>query len=574
VLHPLKARSFVDRLTALFPQSAVVLTLGLLLLPITFGILGTLLPAFGYLPALGGLELGLQPFRALLETPGLATAALLSLITGLAATAISLCVTLVFIAGFAGTPALSRIQHFLSPLLAVPHAAAAFGLSFLIAPSGFLIRLIAPLFGIERPPDVLIPHDPWGLTMIAGLVIKETPFLFLVTLAALPQVDLAGARRLGSSFGYGRIAGFVYLLWPALYRQIRFAVYAVIAYSSSVVDVAVILGPNLPGTLATRLVQWMNDPDLSMRFLASAGAVLQLAVTLAALILWFCLEKLGAALMRFFRDRGHRFGGDRLLCLSSIVAVALIAASVFAGLAILAIWSLAGLWQFPDLLPRDFTLRSWMVALPRVLDPLVTTLVIGLASTLIAVFLTIGCLEREIQTGRNGGDRSLMLLYLPLMVPQIAFVFGLQLLFIGSGSQYRLAALILVHLVFVLPYVFLSLADPWRAMDRRYEVIAAALGRSRLSVLISVRLPMLIRPILTALAVGFAVSVGQYLPTLLIGEGRLSTITTEAVALASGNNRRVIGVYALLQTILPFLAFALAALLPAVLHRNRRDMRV
>ena len=573
-MRPANSSSLADRSAALLSRSAVFLTLGLLLLPITFGILGTVLPAFGYLPAIGGLELSLDPFRALFATPGLFSAALLSLATGLAATALSLVIVLVFIAAFAGTSVLSRIQHLLSPLLAVPHAAAAFGLAFLLAPSGFLIRLVAPAFGIDRPPDVLIPHDPWGLAMIAGLVIKETPFLFLVLLAALPQVDLHAARRLAASFGYGRIAGFVYLLWPALYRQIRFAVYAVIAYSSSVVDVAVILGPNLPGTLATRLVQWMNDPDLSVRFLASAGAVLQLAVTLAALLIWFGLERSGSALRRLFCERGHRLVRDRLVRLLSVVAVGIIAASVFAGLVILAVWSFAGLWQFPDLLPQDFTLRSWMSAMPRIIDPLVTTLVIGVASTLIAVALCIGCLEREIQTGRNGGDRSLLFLYLPLMVPQIAFVFGLQLLFIGSGSQYRLMALILVHLVFVLPYVFLSLADPWRAMDRRYEIIATALGRSRISVLMSIRLPMLIRPILTALAVGFAVSVGQYLPTLLIGEGRLSTITTEAVALASGNNRRVIGVYALLQTILPFVAFALAALLPAVLHRNRLEMRV
>lgn len=560
--------------TFLLARSAVVITLGLLLLPVTFGLLGTLLPAFGYLPALGGQEISLDPFRALFATPGLLSAALLSLVTGLVATVLSLGMTMVFVAAFAGTPILSRLQHLISPLLAVPHAAAAFGLAFLIAPSGYLIRLVAPVFGIERPPDILIPHDPDGLAMIAGLTIKETPFLFLVTLAALPQVELAAARRLGASFGYGRIAGFVYLLWPALYRQIRFAVYAVIAYSSSVVDVAVILGPNLPGTLATRLVQWMNDPDLSARFLASAGAVLQLAVTLAALLLWLALERSCAMLRRFLADGGHRFGRDRALRFASLLLVGMIGVSVFAGLALLAVWSLSGLWQFPDLLPHSFTLRSWMAALPRIADPLITTLTTGLASTLIAVLLTIGCLERESQTGRHGGDKSLLLLYLPLIVPQIAFVFGLQILFVGSGSDQRLAALVLVHLVFVLPYVFLSFADPWRALDKRYEIIATALGRSRLSVLLAIRLPMLIRPILTAVAVGFAVSVGQYLPTLLIGEGRLSTITTEAVALASGNNRRVIGVYALLQTLLPFLAFAFAALLPALLHRNRRDMRV
>ena len=551
-----------------------MLTLGLLLLPITFGLFGTLLPAFGFFPALGGRALSLDPFRDLLATPGLPIAVVLSVATGLSATVISLGVTLIFVASYAGTPMLSRLQHLLSPLLAVPHAAAAFGLAFLIAPSGFLIRLVAPLLGIDRPPDVLIPHDPMGLTMIAGLVIKETPFLFLVTLAALPQVDLPAARRLAASFGYGRIAGFVYLLWPALYRQIRFAVYAVIAYSSSVVDVALILGPNLPGTLATRLVQWMNDADLSARFLASAGAVLQLAVTLGVLLAWFGLERLFAVLLRVSRETGRRFVGDRFPRLASVLVVGLIGGAVFAGLAVLAMWSLAGLWQFPDLLPQSFALRSWMNALPRVADPLVTTLVTGFASTLLAVLLAIGCLVRENQTGRSGGEKALLMLYLPLIVPQVTFVFGLQLLFIGSGSAQRLVALVLVHLVFVLPYVFLSLADPWRALDRRYEIIATGLGRSRFAVLVSIRLPMLVRPILTAAAVGFAVSVGQYLPTLLIGEGRLSTITTEAVALASGNNRRVIGVYALLQTILPFLAFALAVLLPAVLHRNRRDMRV
>ncbi len=568
-------RSFVAGLTARLPRSAVALTLGLLVLPITFGLLGTLLPAFGYLPALGGDDLSLQPFRDLAATPGVATAAVLSVATGLAATFISLGITLVFVASYAGTPTLSRLQHLLSPLLAVPHAAAAFGFAFLIAPSGFLIRLVAPLLGIDRPPDILIPHDPMGLTMIAGLVIKETPFLFLVTLAALLQVELPAARRLAASFGYGRIAGFVYLLWPALYRQIRFAVYAVIAYSSSVVDVALILGPDLPGTLGTRLVQWMNDPDLSARFLASAGAVLQLGVTVVALLSWFAVERLASLLLRLAREKGWRFLRDQFLRRASILIVGLIGGAVFAGLAILALWSLAGLWQFPDLLPQNFTFRSWMSALPRIADPLVTTLVTGLASTLMAILLTIGCLERELQTGRSVGDKALLMLYLPLIVPQITFVFGLQLLFIYSGGgEYRLIALVLVHLVFVLPYVFLSLADHWRALDRRYEIIATALGRSRISVLLSIRLPMLIRPILTALAVGFAVSVGQYLPTLLIGEGRLSTITTEAVALASGNNRRVIGVYALLQTILPFLAFALAALIPAALHRNRRDMRV
>jgi putative thiamine transport system permease protein len=134
-------------------------------------------------------------------------------------------------------------------------------------------------------------------------------------------------------------------------------------------------------------------------------------------------------------------------------------------------------------------------------------------------------------------------------------------------------ALVVVHLVFVFPYVLLSLADPWRAWDPRYGYAIRALGRGPDTIFWRVRLPMLTRPVLTAAALGFAVSVALYLPTLLIGAGRWPTITTEAVALASGGNPRLIGVTALLQAVLPFLGFAVAAALPAIVFRNRRLMR-
>ena len=197
-----------------------------------------------------------------------------ALAAGLVTTSISLCVVLLFVAGWAGTRIFARIQQMISPLLAVPHAAAAFGLAFLIAPSGMLSRLVSPeLSGWQRPPDLLIVNDPMGLSMIAGLVAKEIPFLLLVTLAALPQVDVARTRTLAASLGYGRVAGFVFGVWPSVYAQIRLAVFAAIAFATSVVDVAAILGPTAPATLAVRLTHWMQHPDLSMRFFASAGAL-------------------------------------------------------------------------------------------------------------------------------------------------------------------------------------------------------------------------------------------------------------------------------------------------------------
>jgi len=548
------------------------LTLALLAGPVLAGLAGTLLPAFGYLPALGGDTPTLAPFRALLAEPGIWRSASLSFAAGVATAAAALGTVMLVLAGWAGTPAFARLQHLVSPLLSVPHAAAAFGLAFLIAPSGIAARLVSPwLTGWERPPDALIVNDPAGLAMMAGLVAKEIPFLLLVALAALPQAELARQRRLTAALGYGRIAGFVFATWPALYRQIRLAVFAVIAFSSSVVDVAIILGPTRPATLAVRLVGWMNDPDLSMRFVASAGAVLQLCVTAAALLAWVGLEHAGAWLRDRLATGGFRFARDRAALIGAFAAMAAVAASVFAGLAALAVWSAAGLWQFPDALPSAFTPGSWRNALPRAVVPLATTLLIAAAATLAATLLTLMCLAEEDRAGRR--RVALTLVYLPLIVPQVAFLFGLQFLFEVAGATAGLPALVLVHLVFVMPYVVLSLSDPWRAFDRRYEAIALGLGHSRAAMMRRIKLPMLTRAILVAAAVGFAVSIGQYLPTLLVGAGRLTTITTEAVALASGGNRRIIGVYAFLQAVLPFLGFAVATLVPALLFGRFRAMR-
>jgi len=89
----------------------------------------------------------------------------------------------------------------------------------------------------------------------------------------------------------------------------------------------------------------------------------------------------------------------------------------------------------------------------------------------------------------------------------------------------------------------------------------------------SVRMPMLLAPVLTAVAVGFAVSVGQYLPTLLAGGGRVATLTTEAVALAAGGDRRAIGVYGLAQTATAMVPFLAALLIPRVVWAQRRGLR-
>ncbi|MGJ8622960.1 MAG: ABC transporter permease [Yoonia sp.] len=551
-----------------------VVTLLAMLGPVVAGLVGTVLPAFGHLPAAGLTGPTLDPFRDLFAWGGLPRAVLLSVTTGLLATVISLAIVVLVVAGWSGTRPFRLLERLLSPLLSVPHAAAAFGLAFLIAPSGWVSRLFSPwLTGWDRPPDLLIVQDTWGLTMTLGLVVKEVPFLLLITLAALGQADARRSVTIAQALGYGRVTGWLKTVFPRVYAQIRPPIYVVLAYSMSVVDVAVILGPNTPPSLSVQIVRWMSDPDLAMRLEGAAGALLQLGLVIGALVVWRLGEVAVGLLGRKWIATGARGRADRIVAAGAFLAGGASAIAVLAGIVVLTIWSFAGFWGFPDAFPDTFTWRNWMRFGPGTLDALGETALIAVTAALIALVLTIGCLEAEYRYGLRFSQRAVWLLYLPLLIPQTAFLPGLQTLLLTVGADVGRVPVMMAHLVFVLPYVFLSLADPFRAWDGRMGVIAAALGASPDRVLWRVRLPMLLRPILTALAVGLAVSVGQYLPTLLIGGGRVATLTTEAVALASGGDRRAIGVYGLMQTGAALVPFALALLIPAIMWRNRRGLR-
>jgi putative thiamine transport system permease protein len=549
------------------------LTLAIILGPVMAGLYGTLLPALGYFPITGHTDWTGQPFRDLFDWPGFPRAVTLSITTGVGATFISLLIVMLITAGWYGTRFFSALQRLLSPLLSVPHAAAAFGLAFLITPSGWIARLLSPwATGWAQPPDLLIVQDPAGLSLMAGLVAKEVPFLLLMTLAALPQVDADRSLTLSKTLGYGRVAAWIKTILPRIYRQIRLPVYVVLAYSMSVVDVAIILGPNTPPTLSVQILRWMSDPDITMRMQAAAGAVVQFGLVLLLLLMWRFGEVISARLGIGLVRAGGRHLFEGTLKTIGLLAGILCVLIVLLGLTGLFIWSFAGFWSFPDLLPDSFTLRTWMRHSGGLTEAAFETALIALTATSVALILTIGCLEAEHRFGLRLGQRGLLILYIPLLVPQTAFLPGLQTLLLQTGAATGRLPVILVHIIYVLPYVFLSLGDPFRTWDTRLANIASALQTSPNRILWKIRLPMLLTPVLIAFAVGIAVSVGQYLPTILIGGGRLQTLTTEAVALSAGGDRRAIGVYALAQTTAALIPFALATLLPLLLWRNRRGM--
>ncbi|MEM8852629.1 MAG: ABC transporter permease [Pseudomonadota bacterium] len=550
-------------------RAAAALVTALMLVPVVAGVVGIVLPALGYFPVIGYELWGPEIILGLLAEPGFTRSVMVSAWTGLVATVLSLFLTVAILAATFGTRALVVAERLLAPILSVPHAAAALGLVFLFAPSGFILRLLSPwATGYEVPPDLLILRDPWGWSLVAALVLKELPFLFLMALAAMPQVKARERVMVARSLGYGRMGAFLHAVWPLLYRQIRLPVLAVLAFSASVVDVAIILGPNRPAPLSVRVVEWMGSPDLSAWATGSAGALAVLVLVLALIVLWLMVEVAGGRVAGQICLSGHRMRwADGLR--GVIVAVAcVLALTMFLGFGGLIMQSVAGFWRFPDAWPSAFVWSAWGDRLPAALGTLSTTFVIALVATVLSLVGAVVLLEAD----RRGGA-PVWILYLPLLVPQVAFLFGLNVLAIGAGVTPGLAIVALTHVIFTLPYALIALRGPWRALDARYEQVAGTLGAGPLRRFFGVRVPLMLLPLCVTAALCIAVSVGLYLPTLIVGAGRVETVTTEAVAASVGADRRLIGFWATFQLLIPAAAFALARWLPAMVYRDRRGVR-
>ncbi|MEX1056164.1 MAG: hypothetical protein WED11_00420, partial [Natronospirillum sp.] len=310
----------------------------------------------------------------------------------------------------------------------------------------------------------------------------------------------------------------------------------------------------------------------------SAGATLLLLVTLVSLVVWYGLEKLLLALGRARRTNGKRRSWLEALAWPAAGINMLLVGSVLAAFSILAIWSVAFRWGFPDAIPETWTLRFWERGVARLQAPFWLTLWTGLAASFVALVLVVGCLEHEVTLRRRRpgyrGPTLFWLIYVPLIVPQIAFLFGIQVVLVWWDLDGRWLTLLWSHLMFVVPYLFLSLSGPYRSFDDRYLRQAALLRGSEWCALWRVKWPMLLRPLCYVTALGFAVSLAQYLPTLYVGSGRFATLTTETVNIATGGDRRIVGVYALVQWLLPMLIYSLALIIPAWCFRHRGQMQL
>ena len=500
---------------------------------------------------------GIDPaaWIAVFAHPQLWHGLLLSLFTGLASTALALLSALIIVAGFYRSSAWNKLQGAAAAGMALPHLAFATGLGFLIMPSGFLTRL---LVGGDAPPHWVTAQDPYGLSLLVSLALKEIPFLFAMIWSQLAQGDMAasldGQWRSAQSLGHGAGSIWLRVIQPQILRRLLWPLVIVFTYGAAVVDMALVIGPTQPPPFAVVIWHDLNHAETAINARGLAGAIFLTLVLMCVAALAALGAKLASRSARGFLTAGPSPGEAPTIL--ATVNVAIVAVVFLTVMALLAIMSLAPRWPYPALWPSVFSFNAWGLLIASS-SALWLSLGLGLATSLTALGLIV--LWYETQSPRY--DRWLLgLAALSLALPQILLASGQYRLLLDVGLTGGLAGLFVVHLAPVLAYAAVVLTKPYRSLDPRYITVAASLAATPLRRWWLVKLPLLKGPLLMAAAVGFSVSLVQYVPAQLAAAGRFETLPMAAVTLSSGGSRSLSAAFAMALAVPPLFAFLFAAL--------------
>jgi len=531
------------------------LTIIICFMPLIPGLGGLFLSAFSYIPGIDLVTFSLSGFKYLFAWPGLKQSILNTLFIGITSTFLSAFFAFSILQKCWNTKWWRKIENLLAPILALPHVAFAVGFAFLFTPSGFIARIVSELFNDFSCHNCSFINDQYGVGLILGLTLKEIPFLLFMSIPILKQLNINGTLISAQSLGYSNDQAWQKIIFAQWLPKIRFTLFAVMAYSLSVVDIALIIGPTTPPTLPVLIWQWLNDADLLVLPKASAAALVLLLLAVVSLYLIRFIEWLVVVKYRTWQISG-RFA-IMLPGKSSIVVT--FAISLFI-LPLLLLWTFAQRWSFPDILPSRWSLNFWQQEWRYLGEIMLNSIGIALISATLALCFAIIIQEHTAKAKSNGSRFVVprLIISIPMLAPQLSLLFGIQIITLFIADQYYYLWVVWAHIFFVFPYIYLVLDGPWRSYDKRLDMTALSLGMSSFRVWWKIKRPILLPTIWIAWAVGISVSLAQYLPTLMLGAGRISTLTTEAVSLANGQDRRVSAIYALLQSLVPFFFYIIA----------------
>lgn len=208
----------------------------------------------------------------------------------------------------------------------------------------------------------------------------------------------------------------------------------------------------------------------------------------------------------------------------------------------LILWSLAGEWPWPQIVPVTVLFRGW-TALAGMTGKLggaiVTSVLLSSVVTLLCLLVSLPA-ARALAYYQFSGKRLIEIFFIsPLLAPVLSIVMGVHLHFIRLGLADTVIGVTIVHLFSCLPYGIIILRDSLLAVGGQWEEQARVLGASRWQTMWYVVLPLLAPGLVAASAMVFIVSFSEYILSFIIGGGKVVTFSLLIFPYLQGGDRNI-----------------------------------
>lgn len=158
------------------------------------------------------------------------------------------------------------------------------------------------------------------------------------------------------------------------------------------------------------------------------------------------------------------------------------------------------------------------------LAALKTSLVLALCSC--GVSMVIGTLGAVGMTRRKFRGQGALetLSMLPIMIPEIILGMAFLAVFTAVGLKFGMLTLILAHVTFCTPYIFINVKGRLAGMDPSLEEASRDLGASPVRTFWEVTLPLILPGVLSGVMLAFAMSLDDFVISFFVTGATTTTL--------------------------------------------------
>ncbi len=188
--------------------------------------------------------------------------------------------------------------------------------------------------------------------------------------------------------------------------------------------------------------------------------------------------------------------------------------------------SLSQNWIYPNILPKRFTIEAWQYIFEpgnHIVNSILVSFIIAIS---VALFSTIaGFYTSRVIAYHRYKNKLLFFAYLPFILSPVIFAVCLKYFFIKLNLSGSVAGVILAQLIIAYPYSTILLTTFWNKRIQQFQLLVTTLGGTNAYAFTKVIYPMAIPSLLVCFFQCYLISWFEYGLTLVIGFGRVQTLT-------------------------------------------------